>query len=299
MNQLGELAYNIWDIEFGDHSTALQREREAMLISGYLEVNLGQMNVLINTDFELNKANDEVVPSLNYEEKAILTQLYLKDYMNKQARNVLRNATTTSSTTTTSQGVTDWIELREGDSAIKRSIATSTSKNASAKLFQDSAKESAELLKRLIHSYNMYGAKPLQVMSGDSGDCGSGKQDEGVGYILQTVRDYIDGQSALTEANILQTVTKSISANLIAGYAHTFALKKGDGSIFIDWSSEFLPSQTPTVLATLRSRNEDDPIIAYRIQGAVSLSGVNIVFSSDMPNSNYAIEVAAFLIGPQ
>ena len=299
MNQLGQLAYNIWDIEFGDHSTALQREREAMLISGYLEVNLGQMNVLINTSFELNKANDEVVPSLNYEERAILTQLYLKDYMNKQARNVLRNATTTSSTTTTSQGVTDWIELREGDSAIKRSIATATSKNASAKLFQDSAKESAELLKRLIHSYNMYGAKPLQVMSGDSGDCGSGKQDEGVTYILQTVKDYVDGQSALTEANILQTVTESITANLIAGYAHTFALKKGDGSIFIDWSSEFLPSQTPTVLATLRSRNEDDPIIAYRIQGAVSLSGVNIVFSSDMPNSNYAIEVAAFLIGPQ
>jgi len=41
MNQLGELAFHIWDIEFGDHSTALERERNALLISGYLEANLG------------------------------------------------------------------------------------------------------------------------------------------------------------------------------------------------------------------------------------------------------------------
>ena len=112
MNQLGELAYHIWDIEFGDHSSSLERERNALLISGYLDVNLGQLNTLLNTDFYLNKTKDKVEPALQYEEQAIFTQLYLKDYMQKQARKILRNATTTSSTTTTADGVTNCIELR-------------------------------------------------------------------------------------------------------------------------------------------------------------------------------------------
>lgn len=298
MNQLGELAYSIYDVEFGDHSTALDREREALLISGYLEANLGQMNILINTDFSLNKASDTVIPSLEYEEKAILTQLYLKDFMQKQARNVLRNATNSTSTTTT-EGVTDWVELREGDSSIKRSIATSTSKNMSAKLFQDSSKEAAELLKRLVHSYNMYGSKPLQVMSGDSDMCEKHEKEQGIEYVLQTVTDYIDGKSEESEQVILESIKSAISSSAIAGFAKTYVLASGSDQIFIDWSSEFTPTSTPTVLATLRSRSEDDPIIAYRIEGSVSLSGVRFVFSSDIPNNNYALEVAAFIIGVQ
>lgn len=298
MNQLGELAYDIWDVEFGDHSTALERERNALLISGYLEANLGQMNILINTDFDLNKASDTVIPKLEYEEKAILTQLYLKDYMQKQARNILKNATATSSTTTTSTGVTDWIELREGDSAIKRSVTTSANKNASAKLSLDSSKEAAELLKRMIHSYNMYGSKPLQVVGSDSGGCEEKEQEQGIKYVLETVTDYINGKSEESEQVILESIKSAISSHAIAGYARTFALGTGDDEIFIDWSSEFAPTSTPTVLATLRSRDENDPIIAYRIQGAISLSGAKFVFSSAMPNGNYAIEVAAFVIGP-
>lgn len=298
MNQLGELAYNIWDIEFGDHSSALERERNALLISGYLEANLGQMNILINTDFSLNKSSDAVVPTLEYEEKAILTQLYLKDYMQKQARNVLRNATNTTTTTTT-EGTTDWVELREGDSSIKRSIATATSKNASAKLFQDSSKEAAELLKRLVHSYNMYGSKPLQVMSTDSASCEKHEKEQGIEYVLQTVTDYIDGKSEESEQVILESIKSAISSNAIAGFAKTYVLAEGSDQIFIDWSEDFTPESTPTVLATLRSRSEDDPIIAYRIEGAVSLSGARFVFSSDIPNNNYALEVAAFLIGVQ
>jgi hypothetical protein len=173
MNQLGELAFHIWDIEFGDHSTALERERNALLISGYLEANLGQLNTLIHSDFYLNKEKDEIVPELKYEEKAIFTQLYLKDYMNKQARNILRNAASSSdsnssSSTTTVLGVTDWTELREGDTSIKRSVATSTTKNASAQIFQKSAKEANDLLKDLVYSYNLYGAKPVQVAGNDA-----------------------------------------------------------------------------------------------------------------------------------
>ena len=173
MNQLGELAFHIWDIEFGDHSTALERERNALLISGYLEANLGQLNTLLHTNFYVDRDTDTVIPDLQYEEKAIFTQLYLKDYMNKQARNILRNAASntsdqSSSSTTTMLGVTDWTELREGDTSIKRSVATATTKNTSAQIFQKSAKEANELLKELVYSYNLYGAKPMQVAGNDA-----------------------------------------------------------------------------------------------------------------------------------
>jgi CheY-like chemotaxis protein len=297
MNQLGELAYHIWDIEFGDHSSSLERERNALLISGYLDVNLGQLNTLLNTDFHLNKTKDEVEPALQYEEKAIFTQLYLKDYMQKQARNVLRNATVTSSTTTTTAGVTDWVELREGDTSIRRSIATSTSKNASAKIFQDSSRDAMALLEKMVHSYNMYGSLPLQVAGVDGGV-------EDANYQIQESKDLVqeveDLKEAVAQLDNLQSqidqIKLDIAASKINGYAKTTIIPQGQDSIFIDWSNEFSPQTTPTVLATLRSADEDDPIIAYRIEGAVSLGGVRFVFSSKTPSNNYALEVAAFII---
>jgi len=297
MNQLGELAYHIWDIEFGDHSSSLERERNALLISGYLDVNLGQINTLLNTDFHLNKIKDEVQPALQYEEKAIFTQLYLKDYMQKQARNVLRNATTTSSTTTTTDGVTDWVELREGDTSIRRSIATSTSKNTSAKIFQDSSRDAMALLEKMVHSYNMYGSLPLQVAGVDGGV-------EDANYQMQESKDLVqeveDLKEALTQLDSIQdqidAVKLDISASKINGFAETIIIPQGQDEIFVDWSNSYNPETTPTVLATIRSRNEDDPIIAYRIEGAVGLNGAKFVFSSRMPSNNYALEVAAFII---
>jgi len=267
------------------------------LISGYLDVNLGQINTLLNTDFHLNKIKDEVQPALQYEEKAIFTQLYLKDYMQKQARNVLRNATTTSSSTTTTDGVTDWVELREGDTSIRRSIATSTSKNTSAKIFQDSSRDAMALLEKMVHSYNMYGSLPLQVAGVDGGV-------EDANYQMQESKDLVqeveDLKEALTQLDSIQdqidAVKLDISASKINGFAETIIIPQGQDEIFVDWSNSYNPETTPTVLATIRSRNEDDPIIAYRIEGAVGLNGAKFVFSSRMPSNNYALEVAAFII---
>ena len=67
-----ELGFAIWDIEFGDHSSALERERNALLISGYLEANLGQLNTLINTDFTYSPSGDMIEPELQQEEKQFL-----------------------------------------------------------------------------------------------------------------------------------------------------------------------------------------------------------------------------------
>jgi hypothetical protein len=162
MNQLGELAYQIWDVEFGSHSTEEERTASAIGISGYLDANLGQLNTLINTDFKVDETVDEVSPAFKYEEKAIFSQLYLKDYLKKEARNTLKNATSTPTST-------EWMELREGDSAIKRAIATPTSKNNSAQILQKAANEANETLNELVHSYNMYGSIPVQVAGLDGG----------------------------------------------------------------------------------------------------------------------------------
>ena len=312
MNQLGELAYHIWDIEFGDHSTALERERNALLVSGYLEANIGQLNTLINSDFYLDHQHDKIHPPLQYEEKAIFTQLYLKDYMNKQARNILRNAAASSSSststniTTTTDGVTDWIELREGDTSIRRSVATSTSKNTSAQIFQKSAAEANQLLKELVHSYNMYGAVPLQVAGRDSGAEDSTYIRQEAPNALEEIQKLQTQFQLLSSSYIttneetekaLQEVRSSIISQAIEGFAKTIPIEKDAEEVFVDWSNEYFPAETPTVLATLRSLDAEDPIIAYRIEGGVSLGGVRFVFSSKVASNSYALEVAAFHIG--
>ena len=310
MNQLGELGYHIWDIEFGDHSTALERERNALLISGYLEANIGQLNTLINTDFYVNEDQDSVVPELKYEEKAIFTQLYLKDYMNKQARNILRNAassssSTNTSSTTTTDGVTDWIELREGDTSIRRSVATSTSKNTSAQILQKSAAEANQLLKELVHSYNMYGSVPLQVAGIDGGEVESTYVRSSEPNLTKELDKLRTQFKLLSEAFVktnestqeeLNSVRNQITSQAIEGFAKTIPIPKDAEELFIDWSTEFFPPFTPTVLATLRSLDAEDPIVAYRIEGGVSLGGVRFAFSSKIPSHSYALEVAAFII---
>ena len=162
MNQLGTLGLQIWDIEFGDHTSEEDRSNKAVLISGYLDANLGQLNTLIHTDFKVDSSTNEISPPLKYEEKAIFTQLYLKDYLKKEARNTLKNAINVS-------GSASWMELREGDSSIKRAISTPTSKNASAQILQKAASEANETLKELVHAYNVYGAIPTQVAGLDGG----------------------------------------------------------------------------------------------------------------------------------
>jgi len=310
MNQLGELGFNVWDVEFGDHSTALDRERNALLISGYFESNIGQLNTLINTDFYVNEDQDSVVPELKYEEKAIFTQLYLKDYMNKQARNILRNAassssSTNTSSTTTTDGATDWIELREGDTSIRRSVATSTSKNTSAQILQKSAAEANQLLKELVHSYNMYGSVPLQVAGIDGGEVESTYVRSSEPNLTKELDKLKTQFKLLSEAFVktnestqeeLNSVRNQITSQAIEGFAKTIPILKDSEDLFIDWSTEFFPPFTPTVLATLRSLDADDPIIAYRIEGGVSLGGVRFAFSSKIPSHSYALEVAAFII---
>ena len=149
MNQIGNLAASIYDTEFGYANTELAREAEVVAISGWLIANEGLLNTLIYSKFS---GGD---PGMKLEEQNIFKQLYLSKYYRKESRDVLRGI---------GNAEFDWTRLSEGDTTIVRS-----NKNEAAKTYVSLAKEADETIKELVYSYNLYGARPLQVAGADGG----------------------------------------------------------------------------------------------------------------------------------
>jgi hypothetical protein len=161
-----ELDYVTGSAESWDAAVA-QRAALKSTISGYLSTNVGQMNILLNTSFGVD-VSANFCPPFKLEEKAILVQIYLRDYYTKESRKSavsIAGATTVSSTSATSTLGGEWTSLQEGDTVIKRSASTATPAQSleATKILKGQAQDSAEKLKQLIHSYNMYQAAPLQV----------------------------------------------------------------------------------------------------------------------------------------
>jgi hypothetical protein len=185
---LGQIAEYIWDIEVGDGVVGAPGfiDTEKQKIEDYLEVNMGTLNTLINSEFCV--ANSEttiapgvggwtaggntkiVTPALKREEVAILIQIYLRDYYKKKARSTLTSAT--SADIDASLGsVSDWTELREGDSVIKRvaTVASPAQKTAASKSFENLSGTAGTEINNLVQKYNLYLSKPRQVISKDGG----------------------------------------------------------------------------------------------------------------------------------
>ena len=173
MNQIGTLAANIWDNEFGDENSELEREMEVEGISGQLE------------------AGGDVSPLLKNEENAIMTQIYLKDWYKKQARNILRGIGVTSFSTNKTSAIdesessseaslaslaSDWTSIKEGDTTITRNIAAtskagsssfSTVSNEASRMFKQLSQSSELELMDLVSRYNIYQSEPVQVAGKD------------------------------------------------------------------------------------------------------------------------------------
>lgn len=166
MSELGDLATSIWDNEFGDATGASQRTNEINSISGWLAGNIGLLNTLIYKSFS-GDANGDVCPvgTFKLEEQDIYSQIYLKHFYEKKARNVLRGIDGSLNSDI------DWIRLREGDSLIVRNNKTDVSK-----LYLTMAKDAAEELKDLVYYYNSYQAAPRQVAGNDGNHFVSGTQ---------------------------------------------------------------------------------------------------------------------------
>jgi hypothetical protein len=148
MSSIGEIATRIYDNEFNDAPTQLEREFRVESISGWLDANVGQFNNLTYQNFSNTG-------SFLQEEESILSQLYLKDYYTKQARSVLIGG---------AAGSMEWTRLSEGDTTIVR-----TNKIDIAREYKNLAKMASEELTTLIYSYNSYRAMPRQTAGIDGG----------------------------------------------------------------------------------------------------------------------------------
>lgn len=169
MGQIDDIASDIYDTELYDESkTSQQVANEKARISAWLETNIGQLNVLINSSYRID-GNNDACPVLNDEEVAIFIQLYLKYYYKRQSQSILKNLSTSviSTAGTPLYTMSDWTELREGDSAIKRVSQTASpqQKVQIAQAYKGFSSEADIKLSELIHAYNMYKSAPRQVVS--------------------------------------------------------------------------------------------------------------------------------------
>jgi hypothetical protein len=150
MSVISGLAAEIYDTELAYETGITERKSEVVLISGWIEANMGAVNTHINTSFCAEELTDG-----RLEERAITKELYLTHYYAKQARNTLRGIDGSSNQL-------DFQTLREGDSVITR-----TNKNIVAQNYRMMLENSEAKLKDLVHAYNMYQAEPSQVYGAD------------------------------------------------------------------------------------------------------------------------------------
>jgi hypothetical protein len=151
MSTVSGLAAEIYDTELAYETGVAARKSEVVLISGWIEANMGVVNNYINSSFGASDLSE----TGHLEERAITKELYLTHYYTKQARNILRGI-----------GLpvpeNDWQTLREGDSVITR-----TNKNIVAQNYRKMLENSEAKLKDLVHAYNMYKSEPSQVYGAD------------------------------------------------------------------------------------------------------------------------------------
>lgn len=165
MSTLSSIAESIWDYEFywkeelrGTQYSTAEEERltEVDIITDWLDAHLGELNIMINSNFE--SANGEVA-DFKKEESSILKEMYLLNYYRKQSRNLLRSIDGSADSTP------DFQTIREGDSVITMNAG---GKQGIARNYRMLMQESQDRIDKLVHSYNMYQSKPSQVSGGDA-----------------------------------------------------------------------------------------------------------------------------------
>ena len=160
MTKIGNLATNIYDNEFG-FETGTARDTQISLVSGWLLGHLGELNTYIFTCF-----SGESPDKFGLEEQAILTEMYICEWYRKEQRDQLRSTSTSTSSSSSSSTGLDWEVIKEGDSMIKK--ASTKDKATVVKNYQEAIDASSKRFKDLVYAYNLYGAKPSQVVGEDA-----------------------------------------------------------------------------------------------------------------------------------
>ena len=166
INEIGNLASGIFKYDFDEDKSLATPD----YISGWMQNNLGEINILIHTSYQGEN------PKMGDEEQAIYRQLFLKEYYKKLGRKLLTSAFSTSEETASvasagsSFQTSDWTELREGDSVIKRQaqIAAPSTKVTASKQYASLPNEAELTLKDLLYKYNSGKSTPIQVAGNDA-----------------------------------------------------------------------------------------------------------------------------------
>jgi hypothetical protein len=161
INEIGNLASGIYLYDFDESSDSVSSD----YISGWLQNNIGELNTLIHSCYS------GADPKLGDQEQSIYRQLFLKDYYFKLGRKTLLGVGTSSLTVGAGELLTsDWVELRDGDSMIRRKavLSSPSEKITASKQYTSFAQEAESALRVLLYKYNVTKGGPRQVAGKDS-----------------------------------------------------------------------------------------------------------------------------------
>ena len=79
----------------------------------------------------------------------------------------------------------------------------------------------------------------------------------------------------------------------ISYYITTSGIESGVCHMNVDWSTEFDPSTAPIISSNVISYNPDDHIIGSQISGFPTISGATFIFTDDIPNTGYFLNITA------
>jgi hypothetical protein len=120
-------------------------------ISGWAEANIGSLNIYINSCYSISGANFSPVFGAN--ESGIYMEMYNVKHYESQIRLAVNGIATPSS------GISlDWVELRDGDSTIRRSNPADL-----ARVYRGLKKDAQDELNNMIETYRANEANPSQI----------------------------------------------------------------------------------------------------------------------------------------
>jgi len=167
VNEIGNLASGIYKYDFDEDQSLVNPS----YLSGWLENNIGELNVLIHSCYSGQN------PGLGDQEQSIYRQIFLRDFYGKLGRKILMglsasNPSNSTSSSSSSVVTSDWTELRDGDSVIRRRalLASPSEKVGASKEYAIYSKEADDTLKDLLYKYNTTLGGPRQIAGKDSSD---------------------------------------------------------------------------------------------------------------------------------
>lgn len=153
MNTVQDIAKEIY-FELGEPNDLSEE-----FISSWLRYNIGSLNTLLDLCVNIQEPELIFSPTLSSEEKSIYKEIFYIYFYKRMVNKNLGAANYGSNNGTND----DWIEIREGDSAIKR-----INKNEVSKNYITLKKDSEENLKTLVRTYRMNKSHIHQVVGDDT-----------------------------------------------------------------------------------------------------------------------------------